>query len=27
LLLGLTPEVAETLADLFVKNAGAVARD
>jgi hypothetical protein len=27
LLLGLTPEVAETLADLFIKNAGAVARD
>jgi hypothetical protein len=27
LLLSLTPEVAETLADLFIKNAGAVARD
>jgi hypothetical protein len=27
LLLGLTPEVAETLADLFIKNAGAAARD
>ena len=27
LLLSLTPEVAETLADLFIKNAGVVARD
>jgi hypothetical protein len=27
LLLSLTPEVAETLADLFIKNAGAVAQD
>src|ERR1700681_1824295 len=27
LLLGLTPEIAETLADLFIKNAGAASRD